>query len=298
MFDPDLIVAWLAEVQHGSTVALRKDIAWASGAEPANASRWMEMLDVLGIVDISWASQTWRARPLTLTPLPGRYNVAVLAGARPDAAYWSHLPGVVFRNYPSPANQLPLPASVWMQWDDLEETRKIAAALGAEPVSCVAETIARRLDRIALGELTAPPARTTGLARFDNSTGNFLSCAYSSHPQDGLYEYKLYGRLPRYATVRNGSWYAAGKRIGIHLELPSGSFPLQWRPDSGTRDGQTLGQLIAPYKALLPKPQEEAAVMCTGLPPLKTEAGRVYDGVPRWIAGRIAQSLRRNLEIR
>lgn len=298
MFDPDLAIAWMGREKSRRLANLRRTITWASGATDYAVSAWINMLQPLGIADVNWESGDWSARPFAVTALPGRTNVALLTGSRPLSLLQHPQEGLVVRAHPSHGGQVPLPSTAWLQYSSYAHLQDTARILGAKVAPCAAETLASSLSRVKLGAPVPGPSRTTPLKRFDRRSGSFRSCAHISRPEDGLYEYKLYGRLPRYASRKNGQWHAADKLEGIFLELPLGSFPLRWVPERRSRYSRSadLGQLVVDHRTDLPARYKETAVMCTGLPPVRTKDSYNYDGVPRKIAERIARTLRRRLE--
>ncbi|MDP9844324.1 hypothetical protein [Streptosporangium lutulentum] len=291
-FDPDLFVSWLAEVGSGRLDRLRRDAAWAARTNGSEASQWIESLEVLGFLRLNWTARTWRTQALTLTALPGETGVTLLTGTRPAPEHWMRLPGVVV-NRRQQETQIQLPSTVWFQGHD----EQAGAALGATLKPCAAERIAGELTPLVLGQPGPGPARNTDLAPFDTLSGRFGWPRPTPSPRAGLYEYLLHGRIPQHAIFRNGQWYPVDRSEGICLSLPPGAFPFRWRAEPGKGTRHNLGRLIVDHRAALPRRQREAAVLCTGLPPIRLTEGHAYDGVPKWIAEKIAKSSRRKLEI-
>ncbi|MFC5821825.1 hypothetical protein [Nonomuraea harbinensis] len=290
-FDPDLLVAWLAEVGSGQIDRLRKDVAWAARADTYSATRWIGLMEDLGFLRVSWLSRTWVVEPQRFTFLPGTVRVALLVGARPAPDYWKGLPGaVVYQNQPQEGCIQP-PSTVWFQ--DHEE--QASAVLGAPLTACAAEQIAGALPKLELPPPGHRPSRQTELALFDGSSGRFKPSGSAGSPREGLYRYFLYGRIPHYAIFRDHHWHGVDRDEGIHLVLPPTTFPFLWKADGDNQHG--LGRLTVNNRAPLPHRQRKAAVLCTGLPPLRSADGHVYDGVPRPVAEQIAESLHRKLEI-
>lgn len=317
MFDPDLFVAWMADQRTGALSALVRDAAWASGSARPAVNRWLGRLQALGVADIDWRTGQWCTKPCVVTGLPGNTQTAVLLGARPVGPdFYRELGAVVALQQPEDS-QIPLPSTVWLQYEEQSKLYDFAAAVGAEVTVCAAQTLTTSLAPFVPGLPTAPPARDTPLELLDPATGRFRPAAPASHRSlPGLYRYTLYGRLHRYALLHQPpqqasghrprpafsperTWHSVDLREGIHHVLPPGAFPMRWKADRAagpTRRG-TLGCLTADSKAPLPLAQERAAVLCTGLVGVRTADAERYDGVPLYIADRIARSLRRRLEI-
>lgn len=231
--------------------------------------------------------------------LPGRTNVALVTGCGPIRLQENPPDGLVIRRYPSSqGGQIPLPSTAWIQFRSWSQLESLAAAMDAEVTPCASEALAQSLSPIRPGPRTSAPPRSTRLERFIPHKGCFSSHAYSQRFEDGLYKYELYGRT-HYASVRNNQWYKTDRYTGIHLETPPGSFPLEWKPELPGRKyprSHDLGQLMVNLRTRLPSRHQEAAVMCTGLSPVRTGSSHRYDGVPFGIASRIAETLRRRLE--
>ncbi|MGW4694494.1 hypothetical protein ACWEO1_19170 [Kitasatospora cineracea] len=275
-------------------------MTWASGLGRKAAVRWAGRLQVLGIADIDWRAGRWTARACEVTTLPGRINTALVIGARPAELAFYQQQGSVVLKQPGERFQMTLPSAVWSQVSGLVQLEAFAAAVCAAVVPCAAESLSKSLQPFRLGPEAPPPARHSDVELLDPASGRFRAADLSRGlPRAGLYKYTVYGRLDRYALFERGCWHAADRREGIHHVLPPSAFPLRWKDDSGSRQprGFHLGQLLVDSRASLPRRQEEAAVMCTGLPPIAVNGGQRYDGVPLRIADRISRSLHRVLEI-
>lgn len=291
-FDPDLCVSWLAEVGSGPLDRLRRDVAWASWTTPGDASQWIELLEAMGFLHLDRTTRTWQALSLTLTPLPGETQVTLLTGARPTLENWTGLPGLVVCRHRQEDSIQP-PSTVWFQGHE----EQAQSALGVQLTRCAAERIADELPPLKLGQPGPGPARNTELAVFDKFSGQFRKSRPDPVPPPGLYRYLLHGQIPRYVLRHDRHWYPVGRDEGIHLSLPSTTHPLRWRADQAEGTRQSAGRLTVNHRTPLPRRHREAAVLCTGLPPLRVSGGLAYDGVPQQIAEKIATSLYRKLEI-
>ncbi|GHG50394.1 hypothetical protein [Streptomyces griseocarneus] len=317
MFDPDLFISWMADQGTGSLRALIRDASWASGREGRPVTRWLSRLEALGAVTIDWRGGQWTANPCEITDLPGNTQTAVLTGARPAAPGFYRERGAVVMPQQPENSQLPLPAAVWLQYTDPSRLHEFAAAISATVVPCAAESSARSLSPFTPGPATAPPARDSPAELLDPVTGRFSPVNLTGRrPVPGLYKYTQFGRLDRYALLREPSrqaapghqntsvppteqtWHSVDRRSGIHHVLRPSAFPLRWKADQEARrlGRSTLGRLTADLRAPLPLPHERTAVLCTGLASLRTADTEHYDGVPFHIADRIARTLHRRLE--
>lgn len=300
MFDPDLIVAWMADQQNGSLNRLIADVAWASDLDREAARWWVRQLQPLGIADIDWHSGSWQAQPCAVTPLPGRINTALLIGARPAEVTFYQCHGAVALTHPGYAGRIALPSAVWLQHAGPAQLDSFAAAVGASAVPCLADSITQLLEPFRPGPETSPPTRDSAIEMFVPESGRFSAVAFTrARPSNGLYKYTLYGRVTRYALFEKGSWHIVDRRAGIHHVLAATAFPLRWKADPGLVPPKphSAGQLHVDTRAALPLLQERAAVMCTGLPPMAVDQGQRYVGVPLRIADRVARTLHRALEI-
>jgi hypothetical protein len=300
MFDPDLVIAWMAEQRAGRLAALISDVSWASGSDRAAAQTWVSRLQPLGYIDIDWHTWHWNAKPCRVTLLPGSVNTALLIGARPALPTLYHARSAIVHEQRDQAWGIPLPSSVWWQYGHVWQLQDVADRFGLPVVPCAAEDTAGSLAAFCLPGPVSQPARRSSVERFDPARGCFsATAAPNGRYQPGLYKYTLYGRRVQHALFEGGKWYRVDRWEGIHHVLAPRAFPLRWtsatgRPHPGA---SAFGQFVADYRAPLPGPHEEAAVMCTGLPPIRLPDGsRRYDGVPLHIARRISTSLHRNLE--
>ncbi|MFD5085167.1 hypothetical protein ACFWOG_21305 [Kitasatospora sp. NPDC058406] len=318
MFDPDLFISWMAEQGNGSLAALIRDASWASGRERKSATRWLSRIEALGTVTIDWRSGRWNTNPCEVTDLPGGIQTALLAGARPAGPAFYQKRGAVAVPQQPDESGIPLPTVLWLQYTDLSGLHEFAASAGAMVAPCAAESAARSLSALAPGPVTSPPAHDSPADRLDPATGQFRPVGVlSRRPEPGLYRFTQFGQLHRYALLREPArqtapgrahtspalpeqtWHSVDdRRTGIHHVLRPSAFPLRWRADSraGNAGRSTVGRMTVDRRAPLPRAQERAAVLCSGLASLRTPDSEHYDGVPLSIADRIARTLHRRLE--
>ncbi|MFF0033331.1 hypothetical protein ACFYS7_35125 [Streptomyces avermitilis] len=317
MFDPDLFISWLAEQVTGRLPSLIRNASWASGRERQAVTRWLSRVEALGALTIDWREGLWRSNPCEITDLPGRIQTAVLNGARPASPGFYRQQGAVVQPQHAGPDEIPLPAAVWLQYTEPSGLNAFAAAAGAAVVPCAAENAARSLMKFIPGPPSAPPARDSTAELLDPVTGRFRPVSLAGHRfEPGLYKYTLFGQLHRYALLRGPSrqpaagnshhpaalaeqtWHVVDRRAGIHQALRPQTFPLRWKadPGAGRTRRYTPGRLTVSRLTPLPLAQEHAAVLCTGLAALRTMDAEHYDGVPFFIADRIACTLHRRLE--
>ncbi|MFJ6772817.1 hypothetical protein ACIQOV_17960 [Kitasatospora sp. NPDC091257] len=316
MFDPDLFIAWMAEQGSGPLAALIRDTSWAAGCERRPVTQWLSRIEALGAVTIDWRAGHWSANACEITDLPGNTQTAVLTGARPVApAFYQERGAVAVPQVPDESG-IPLPTAVWLQYSERSRLHGFAASTGTVAVPCAAESAARSLRPFTLGPVAAPPARDSSAERFDPVTGRFVPVVLrGSWPAPGLYRFTQFGRLHRYSLLHRPrrhsdpgrshtpdpfpeqTWHSVDRKAGIHHVTSPAAFPLHWKADrAGSRGPGTLGRMTVDRRAPLPLAQERAAVLCTGLASLRTAATEHYDGVPFFIADRIARTLHRRLE--
>lgn len=317
MFEPDFFISWMAEQGTGSLRTLIRDASWASGHERKPVTQWLSRIEALGTVTIDWRGDQWRTNPCEVTDLPGNTQTAVLTGARPADPDFYRKHGAVAMPQQHEQSGIPLPAALWLQYTEPSRLHEFAAAVSATVVPCAAESASRSLSAFAPGTEMAPPAPDNVAELLDPLTGRFRPVGLlGRRPVPGLYKYKQFGRMDRYALLcepprqsapglhtrvppPERTWHSVDRRVGIHHALRPSVLPLRWKADHPVR-GQAgrnaLGRLTADRKTSLPLAQERTAVLCTGLASLRTANTEHYDGVPFFIAERIAHTLHRRLE--
>jgi hypothetical protein len=294
MFDPDLFIAWMAERGEGTIAALTDKLCWAGDVDDKAARRWINLLQPMGKADIDWGSQKWRARAAAVAPLPGSGAVAVVIGAAVfDQNLMKGLGGIT-RRFPS-SNQLALPSTTWLRYDDNISLEHTAAELGMRVIGCRAEELAADLQRADAGKTAPAPPRP--IQQLNPYSAQFVSFK-SAVALDGAYRHEEFGRRWRYYVVKDGVWRRIERPEAFYL----GAGPdVVWQPERTGAIGpypDRLGTLKIAVSAPLPVDRAETAVMCTGLPPVRCDDLQVYDGVPCRIAERIAWSLGQKLTIR
>jgi len=294
VFDPDLVVAWMAEHRSGRITALARDVAWAGSAHQKQAQNWIAGLQQHRIADIDWQNGRWTARECTLTPLPDRTATFLLIGARPDTAQAYARRGAVVWHATAAQGRLPEPSTIWWQAAESHEAIRIAASVGTRLVPCAAREVANTLS-LERPRLPTPPPGGRAVERFNPETLAFDMVDLGFRPLRGLYKGHIDGNRARYMIYDEQEWYRTNRWEGIYLSLPIGSHPFTWRPESRHRTGTALGTLVIDRPLQLPGTHAETAVLCTGLPPRTTVKATEYDGVPFRIADQIARSLRRPL---
>ncbi|MET8297589.1 hypothetical protein ABZW02_26550 [Streptomyces sp. NPDC005180] len=316
MFDPDLFISWMADQGTGSLSTLIRDASWASGCDRKAVTQWLSRIEVLGAATLDWRGGRWHANPCQVTDLPGNTQTAVLTGARPVGLGFYTGRGAVTTPQQHEQNGIPLPGALWFQYPELSRLHEFAAAVSAEVVPCAAESASRSLRAFDPGPESAPPACDSQAELLDPLTGRFRPVGpIGRRPAPGLYKYKQFGHRDRYVLLREPSrqpapghrtrvprpeptWHSVDRRAGIHYALRPSALPLRWKADQvpGQAGRNTLGRLTADRMAPLPLAQERTAVLCTGLTSLRTAESEHYDGVPLFIAERIAHTLHRRLE--
>ncbi|MFJ8627850.1 hypothetical protein ACIRD3_34130 [Kitasatospora sp. NPDC093550] len=317
MFDPDHFISWMAQQGSGPLAALIRHTSWAAGCDRRPATQWLSRIEALGAVTIDWRTGRWSANACEITDLPGNTQTAVLTGARPVGPGFYQEHGAVTAVPQEPEESgIPLPTAVWLQYSERSRLHEFAASTGSAAVPCAAESAARSLRPFTLGPAAAPPARDSPAERFDPVAGRFVPVALGgSWPAPGLYRFTQYNRLQRYSLLHRPrlpsapgrlhtpdpfpeqTWHSVDRRAGIHHVIPPAAFPLRWKADrTGSRSAGTLGRMTVDRRAPLPLAHERAAVLCTGLASLRTAGTEHYDGVPFFIADRIARTLHRRLE--
>ena len=317
MFDPDLFISWMAEQGTGSLSALIRDASWASGRERKPVTQWLGRIEALGTVTIAWRGDHWHTNPCEVTDLPGNTQTAVLTGARPADPGFYMKRGAVAMSQQHEQSGIPLPAALWLQYTERSRLHAFAAAVSAAVVPCAAVSAAKSLSAFDPGPEIAPPTHASAAELLDPITGRFRPVDLADRKSvPGLYKYKQFGRMDRYALLREPprqgapglrtrippperTWHSIDRRAGIHQALRPSVLPLRWKADHpvpGHAGRNALGRLTADRRAPLPLAQERTAVLCTGLASLRTADMEHYDGVPFFIAERIAHTLHRRLE--
>ncbi|KJE21870.1 hypothetical protein FF36_03773 [Frankia torreyi] len=304
-FDPDVLLAWLADRQGGSLASLYRTIAWYAGdrVDPTDLTRARRLvltMNELGVLAVDWRQRQWEAQPSGLATLPGRESVALFTGvvreAQLEAAMGAGVRVVVHRN--DSRGQLPMPSTWWLVYED-DQRLSAAAARGGLPLE--PDAAVRRsatLRAVEPGRPAEPPGRQgPPMARWNRRTMTFQA-ADRRHLGDGLYQRETYGTAKEYLLCRGDRWFWTTPAEGRYLVGGETSQPLRWEFEEGKGDG-AVGVLSVDSGMPLPLAHRRIAVLCTGLPPVldRTPGQVMYDGVPRNVADRIATSLSSTLKV-
>ncbi|MFF3600896.1 hypothetical protein [Kitasatospora indigofera] len=306
----DLLLRWLSERQGGSVTALREGIRSTARAYGIDTSEyadwnWVREVSSLGFLDSDLRADRWSAAPLVLTRLPFSDGLALITGARSAAvravlgsaaADWLELLEI-----PGEAGEgaVPLPATLMVQYDDAARLDELAARIGAAYVPCAALQVAALLPRAQAGAEAAPPggAGLDTVERYDLASRRFFPA--QSHTEDGLYRWRGADHTRLVRLLRDGRFTRTEHETGIYLELARHhENAVRWRPEAATGRAR-LGRLFVDRNAPLPPLHARAAVLCTGLPPIRGSQGQTlaYDNVPQVLAEAMAASLLQDLQI-
>lgn len=301
--DADLLLTWMSEVGSGDIRDLRQRVAWAARAADRSpksyeTGRWLRDVSALGHAEIDWQRGNWAVAPAVASLLPATGGTAVLAGSR-RVGLVDRLEELVAVHVERPATShdgpLPVPSSVFVQSDSVEELRASLAEAGVEYVGCAARGMAMSLRQISHGASAAPPARGDAVEHL-SSRGDEVRFYYGLPTGDGLCRTSVYGR-PSYRYRSNGGWYHTDHATGILLDRADrGINVFRWRPER-VADGEEIGTAFIDQGAPLPPLQARALVLCSGLPTQFGDRARtsIYRNVPKDIAVRVAESIRQQV---
>ncbi|MER6066049.1 hypothetical protein ABT167_33760 [Streptomyces sp. NPDC001792] len=310
MIDPgDLLLRWMSELGKGALPDVKQGMWWLAGArcpdvEPGAPGRWLRDAVSLAYLDIDWRNRRWCAAPPVLTRLPHARGLAVLTGSR-TAAFEKRLElavqdGLVevFR-LPSarPSRDLPLPVSLFVQFDDEAELKECARGLGVTYTPCFALQGAALIPPVSLEARASAPEFGKPLEWYDLDRRTYQ---WVRRPQgDGLYRIRQ-GDGKRVCQVRrDGDWYATGHEEGIYTVLGQQdpyADVLRWLPDKEP-GCELTGTLHVDWGYPLPDLHRRVAALCSGLAPRINELAEnlAYDNVPKDVAEKIADSLGQHL---
>ncbi|MGW6791272.1 hypothetical protein [Streptomyces chartreusis] len=310
MIDPgDLLLRWVSELGKGGLLDVKQGMWWLAGArcpdaEPGAPGRWLRDAVSLAYLDIDWRNRRWCAAPTVLTRLPQAQGLAVLTGSR-TAAFEERLElavqdGLVevFR-VPSarPARDIPLPVSLFVQFDDEAELRAWAGALGVTYTPCFSLQGAALLPPICLEERASVPEFGKPLERYDLDRRAYQ---WVRRPQgDGLYRIRQSDGKRVCQVLRDGAWYETGHEEGVYSVVgqqgPDADV-LRWFPDKEP-GCELTGTLHVDWGYPLPDLHRRVAALCSGLAPRINEHAEnlAYDNVPKDVAEKIADSLGQHL---
>ncbi|MFJ2303488.1 hypothetical protein [Streptomyces sp. NPDC087787] len=305
----DLLLRWVSEQGAGALSDVKQGMWWLAAKycpeiEPGAPGRWLRDAVSLAYMDIDWRNRRWCAAPPALTRLPQARGLAVLTGSR-TAAFDARLAQAVqdgllevFR-VPSerPPRDIPLPASLIVQFDDEDGLARWAADLGVPYTPCFALQGAVLLPPLRLEVRTSEPEYGRPLEQYDLERGAYQAVR---RPQgDGLYRLKRRDSKRVCQVRRSGEWYETSHEQGIYCVLQSQkpqADVLRWLPEEDC-GRERFGTLYVDWGYPLPDLHRRVAVMCSGLAPrINTLAENLaYDNVPHAVAVKIANSLGQRL---
>ncbi|MGP3735643.1 hypothetical protein ACTWJ9_20995 [Streptomyces sp. GDS52] len=310
MIEPgDLLLRWVSEQGAGTLSEVKQGAWWLAGTrcpevEPGAPGRWLRDAVSLAFMDVDWRNRRWCAAPPVLTQLPQAHGLAVLTGSR-TAAFERRLghaledgPVELFR-VPSarPSRDLPLPASLIVQFSDESGLKDWATDLGISYTPCFALQAAALLPPLRLGTPASVPEYGKPLERYDMERREYQ--LVSNSQTDGLYRIKQREGKQVCQIRRDGEWYETSHETGIYSVVAAQNQKadvLRWLPekDSGRK---RFGTLFVDWGYPLPDLHRRVAVMCSGLAPHINEKAQnlAYDNVPKSVAMKIAESLGQSL---
>lgn len=303
--DADLLLTWMSEVGSGDVRDLRHRVAWAARAadrspKPYESGRWLRDMSALGHAEIGWQSGTWAVAPAVATLLPATGGTAVLAGSR-RVGLLQRLEDriAVHVQHPRTSHEgpLPVPSTVFVQADSLEELRASLEEAGVRYVGCAARSIATELRQITLGAPAGPPARGDAAEHLSSSADD-VRFDVGMPPGDGLCRTSVHGR-PSYRYRSDGMWYHTDHATGILLDRADRGISVMRFRLERTADREEMGTVFIDQGAPLPPLQARALVLCSGLPTQFGDVARtaIYRNVPKDIALLVARSIRQQLSI-
>lgn len=299
---PDLMIEWCslkgAGTRHAFDVACRSVV----GAD-TSPSRLLHDLELSGHVEVDWVqSGRWWVAPPVLSFVEGSGGNAVLLGARSRETI-RRLEGLradgEIEALTFVAQGPASPTAIFVGVSSVAALMAAGAAIGAEPKTTVRleykDALAPLHEAVAAG---ASDYTASGIQakRLDPVTLRFEPCEVRFGSwKPGCYEQMSYG-LRRYLYVDDdGGLHNVDRWVAVHAELNRvrGSTagvanPLSWAADSHS--------LFCDARAQLPIMWARAAVMCTGLLPLRwvhADGHQVdeYRGVPLTTYGAISRTL-------
>lgn len=308
----DLLVLWMSETGTGTIADLRNRAEWLAHTADLRINdhatgQWLRAASALGHCELDWNYGRWSIAPATITRLPDADATAVLAGARrqhfmkaldaalDEAGVWRE----EHRREPE-EGQIPLPATVRIQFDSTDQLQCLADRTRAAYAGCAATGIARHLPEASLGPVAAPPATGTPLEKLSTITPRkFIPAAeLASRRGDGLYRHAAYGRHT-HLYHHEGQWYRCDLSAGVFLDLKRrGHDATRWRPESG-RGRDHVGTFLVEAGAPLPPLHERALVLCSGTAPRfeSTTRSHAYANIPLTIARAVAASLGQHVQL-
>lgn len=304
--DSDVLFRWMSENESGSLRYLRDRICWFFGVtnhpNPRKlAGLWIRDAVARGLLFVDWSADQWRVPGPVLTTIPGRFNLALLTGGR-TADLNNRLAVAVERDDLSVRFQddrtddfgLGGPAAVFIEYRSIKDLSETSHYLGVTLRYDAFQSLAERLERVRLGELTSSPLRAgTSVERWDSQRMEFEQFSPTSTWPIGLYCETVHGQR-RFSINRQGEWYKTDRSPGVYLAANPDDQLIRWRPE---HRGASEGTVLVDNGASLPDEQRRVLGMCTGLRPIvqRQSKNTRYDNVPRNIAVKVSASLNQRL---
>lgn len=306
----NLLLRWASELGGGKVADLRAGVlrtARSRGIPVREGAdgRWLRDVSALGHLDVDWHSGLWSAAPAVLTRVPFSDGLAVMAGRRTaafdravdDAAdKWAE---VLWAENEVAEDDIPVPDTLYLQYDVAEGLPLDAERLGCAYVPCSALQAVSLLPELATGLKAAPPGpgNTHTVERYNLETREYEPA--KSYGEDGLYRWRSADWVRLVQVRRDGQFLSTAHEYGVYLEHERlGSSVMRWKAEGGT-GRQLVGRLAVDWGAPLPPLHARAAVLCSGLQPRFRKLAKTvrYDNVPLSAAESLAMSLHQRLEI-
>lgn len=271
----DLILEWCSVkgegTRHGFDEACK--VVLGDATRPA---RLLHELELCGHVEVDWVrTGRWSINPPVLSQIEGAGGNAVLIGARSRStiAALARLDAVEkFAAFTQVQQGVASPTAVFVAATSVESLGAAASAIGATAKTTVRleykDALLTLDDAIAAGadEYTASGIQAR---RLNVSTFRFEPCEIRFGTwRPGCYEQMSYG-LRRYLYVDDdGALHNLERWLAVHAEINRSrrrgvnvAVPLSWAPKSES--------LFCDARAQLPIMWARAAVMCSGLLPIR-----------------------------
>jgi hypothetical protein len=196
-----------------------------------------------------------------------------------------------------PPRDIPLPISLFIQFDNEDGLTEWAKGLDVRYMSCFALQGAKLLPQLRLEARVSAPEFGKPLEYYDLDR-----CEYQwvKRPQrDGLYRLKQREGKRVCQVLHDGSWYTTSHEEGVYAALRARNTDadvLRWLTEQDCGRDQ-FGTLYVDWGYPLPDLHRRVAAMCSGLAPRINELAEnlAYDNVPKAVAIKIAESLGQRL---
>ncbi|WP_330279152.1 hypothetical protein OHO83_09220 [Streptomyces sp. NBC_00569] len=306
----NLLLRWASELGGGKVSDLRAGVlrtARSRGIPVREGAdgRWLRDVSALGHLDVDWRRGLWSAAPAVLTRVPFSDGFAVITGRRTAVfdglveAAGDDWAAFVWAENEAAEGDIPVPDTLYLQYDSAEGLPREAERLGCRYVPCAATQIVSLLPELSAGPQAAPPGGGNAhtVERYRPQSGEYAPA--ESYDEDGLYRWRSADWV-RLVQVRRGREFLSTEHeYGVYLEHERvGTSVMRWKAEGGS-GRQRIGRLAVDWGAPLPPLHARAAVLCTGLQPRFHKLARTvcYDNVPLTAGERLARSLHQKLEI-